>query len=541
MTKILPAADGRTDSGFPSGRERLGCFNVRKLGWYAVSAVVAAMILGGVLLLAANLYVQSLTVQARIRQALVSALKMPVEIKKTTLTPWEGLRIDGITAHPEGSTENFLTAQSFRVQFALLPLFHKSLTVQQVLLDQPDLAWAQNADGRWQFPPETIPAAKPPTPPVPPEQEAPIEPPVQPGEAPGPVVPPVAEATPDVAPPARQAKPAGKPDHGSYQVAVDVDRLKLRHGVLNFLDSHRRLVGRFEEVNLDTRLKGTDHAAGALWFGKAMLPRAGVTFTDFHSDFTYDKRGLNLAHGSGKFAGGKVDLSCRIGLQEPGTPFETACHIEDVSLDELVKEAGGRPKFAEGRLRGDIQAAGLAGDRESRRASGLVQLVNARFTNLPLLQTIGDALRIEDISHLEFKKAELDYALEGTILHVKPLTLVSNNLQIAAQGDYDTEADRLVLRARLTIDRAVGRQLPQFVESNFLPCGSGAPEGSRYMDFDITGTLNKPRSDLFAKVLQGSAASLLENLFAPKKKHEKKAPKQQQPPGEQNNGSGDGI
>ena len=52
------------------------------------------MILGGVMLLAANLYVQSPTVQQRIRQALTATLHMPVTIRKITLSPWEGLRID---------------------------------------------------------------------------------------------------------------------------------------------------------------------------------------------------------------------------------------------------------------------------------------------------------------------------------------------------------------------------------------------------------------------------------------------------------------
>lgn len=522
---------------------------MRKLGWYAVSAAVAAIILGGVLLLAANLYVQSQTVQAQIRRTLVSTLKMPVEIKKTTITPWEGLRIDGITARPEGSADSFLTAKSFRADVAFLPLLSKHFVVQQVLLDQPDLAWAQNASGRWQFPPDTEHANKSPVAPAPSEEvpaspRVPAVPPAASPVAPSPAPPVVASGTPALLLP--EAKPE-KLDHRPSRITVDVDRLKLRHGVLNFLDSRRRLVGRFEEVNLDSKVRGTDRATGTLWFGKAVLSRAGVTLTDFHSDFTYDERGLDLFHSGAKLAGGQIDLKGHIGLQEPGSPFEAAGHIENVSLDELVRQAGGRPKLAEGRLRGDIKASGLAADRESRRASGQVQLVDARFTNLPLLQTIGDALRIEDISHLQFKKAQLDYALEGMVLHVMPLVLVSNNLQIAAQGDYNVEDDRLALRARLTIDRAVGRQLPQFIESNFQPSGSGFPEGSRYMDFDITGSLNKPRSDLFTKVLQGSAASLLENLFAPKKKHDKKVPKPHQenapPPsdGGTGTGNGDGI
>ena len=252
---------------------------------------------------------------------------------------------------------------------------------------------------------------------------------------------------------------------------------------------------------------------------------------------------MDLHDGKGQLAGGKINLDYHLGIQEPGSPFSATCHVENVSLDELITQAGGRPGFASGRLRGDIKAWKSSGDQESRQATGQIQLVDARFINLPLLESIGDALHIEDISHLQFKKAQIDWALDGAVMHIQPLVLVSNDLQITAQGDYRMEDDRLALRARLTIDRAVGRQLPQFIESNFQPCGDEAP-GSRYMDFDITGTLNKPKSDLFAKVLQGSANSLLENLFAPKKKHEKKAPKHDessQPPTDQANDGNDGT
>ena len=52
--------------------------------------LVAVLILGSVLLLAANLYVQSPMVQQRIRHALTTTLHMPVSIRKITVTPWEG-------------------------------------------------------------------------------------------------------------------------------------------------------------------------------------------------------------------------------------------------------------------------------------------------------------------------------------------------------------------------------------------------------------------------------------------------------------------
>ena len=515
------------DSFFPSVRKRLVCFNVRKLGWYAVSAVVAAIILGGVLLLAANLYVQSQAVQGQIRHSLASSLKMPVEITKTTVTPWQGVRIDGIRMRPKHAAEDFLVAASFRVQFALAPLLRGNLIVQSVLLDQPEVAWAQNHEGRWLYPPDgkeadtaphlqrhknSVPAASPPEN-LPAVEQSPAEPATTPASPPlEPFYPPAGTPPPPATPPE------------SKRLPIAVDKLKLRHGVLNFLDARRQPIGRFDDVNLDSRVVSAEKATGAFWFDKASLPRIGLVLEDFRSGFTYDGNKLDLHHGTGKIAGGTIQLDYHLAAGENGSPFTAACHVNNVSLEELIVQAGGRPGLAEGRLQGDIEAAGDAGDAESRRATGRIRLTDARFANLPILQTIGEALRIEDIRRLQFKKAQLDCALDGLVLQVNPLVLVSNDLQIDARGDYRLDNDRLNLHARLRIDENIGRQLPKFIEGNFQPCGDEAP-GSRYMDFDITGTMSRPKSNLLTKIVSGSANNLLQSLFGTKKKHDKKPPK----------------
>ena len=205
-----------------------------------------------------------------------------------------------------------------------------------------------------------------------------------------------------------------------------------------------------------------------MWFDKALLPKAGLVLTDFHSRFDYDGGSLDLPDGNGQLAGGTIQLKYHVETEEPGSPFKAAFHVEDVSLDELITQAGGRPKFAEGRLRGDIKVWKLTG--EDQQATGQIELVNGRFSNLPLLQTIGDALQIDDIRHLAFKKAQLDCALEGTVLHIQPLVLVSNNLQISARGDYRLDEDRLALHARLTIDRPIS---VRFLE--YMPIGMVSP------------------------------------------------------------------
>jgi hypothetical protein len=490
---------------------------VRKLGWYAVSAVVGALILGGVLLLGANLYVQSLAAQHRIRQALATSLKMPVSLRKTTITPWDGLRIDGIVARvgpdttlAEAARPDFLVANSFRIRFKLLPLLAGHFVISEVLLDHPQLAWPQDPEGRWQFPPESRPAKT-----KKPKHSEVTEPAIA-------AAPPGANSpTPAAAleSPPLPAPNKSEPIRPAVETPIAVDRLKLRHGSLELLDPRDQLIGRFEEVNVDGHLPDPAHASGEYWFDKAELPRADILLTNFHGCFTYvEDTELDLSAGQGDLAGGSLLLTCHLALGDPGSPYNAQCHIENVSVARLFLESGSKMQPVQGRLEGNFTISGLAGDAASRNGTGHFQLLNTHLKNLPLLQAFGEALRIQDLSQLHFKKADLECQLHGTTLMLDPLVLESRDLQLSVHGQYLAGEDRLDLHARLVIDQAIGHQLPQFIESNFIPCGDDAP-GSRFIDFTVTGPLSKPSTDLFDRVLSGPMNGLFENLLAPKPKN----------------------
>ncbi len=501
---------------------------MRKIGWYVVSASVAAFIVGCVLLLAANLYVQSQAVQQRIRQTLSAALRMPVSVKKTTVTPWEGLRIDGITAHPESAEPpiqpeatpvDYLLASSFRVRFALWPLLtRKELIIDEVLLDQPTVAWAQDAEGRWQLPPErSVPHKKlgtrghaksgPVPSPIPVPSDQPPAPPPETVAAQPPLPTPEATANDSA------DKPAGRPVVALHSI----EKIRLRHGDLAFLNNKRHQVGHFEEVDLDGRLADLEHAAGTVEFAKVSLPRVGLMLTNFRSDFVYGHdTGLDLSHGHAQLAGGQVSADYHLHTAEQQSPFTLQCRLDNVGLGQLLHEAGNHVKLIEGRLHGELQASGLSDDPASRSASGQIQLLNARVRDFPIFRLLGEVLRIDDLSHMEFKQAQLDYRLDGTVLQVNPLVLASNDLHITAQGKYLTENDRLDLHARLTVDEAVSRQLPPSVVAQFQP--DTATPGSRYIDFDVTGPASKPKTDLYKRILAPQVGDLLQSLLSSKLK-----------------------
>ncbi len=472
------------------------------------------------LLLAANLYVQSQTVQQRIRQALTSTLRMPVTIRKTTLSPWEGLRIDGISARSEGATRpaepDFLKAESFRVHFALWPLLQRRLVVNLVWLDKPDLTWAQDPDGRWQFPPnpDAERHRKKPAPASAPVSTVPdaVTPP-----------PPVVTTTPSPEPPA--APPTTRPLHRPEGFTVALDKFRLRHGNLDFLNARHRSIGLFEDVNLDGHLSNADHALGMVTCDKATLIHPGLALTKLHSDLVFDREeGLTLSGAGAAFAGGWVAANCHIGTREPGSPFSLDCDMEKVDLHQLLQQVTKHLELLEGSLQGKISVNGASGQTESRTATGRFELINARLKDFPLFQTFGDALHIADLSHMQFKVAQVDCRLDGTTLAIAPLLLVSNDLKITGQGNYSTDLDRLDLHARLVVDDAVSRQLPDFIGDQFKPAENEAP-GSRFIDFDVTGPLNDPKSNLYNRLLGNPVKELLNNIFSSKPKNKDKPPK----------------
>jgi hypothetical protein len=82
---------------------------------------------------------------------------------------------------------------------------------------------------------------------------------------------------------------------------------------------------------------------------------------------------------------------------------------------------------------------------------------------------------------------------------------------------------KLDLDARLSVSERVTRQLPQFVEKAFTP---GGVAGMRQIDFDVNGTLEKPKSNLLERLVgrnyESQAVGLFQSIFGIKKKEQRK-------------------
>src|SRR2546430_1923830 len=143
------------------------------------------------ILLGVTMYVQSRGTQVRIQQELSQRLGTTLRIQRISVTPWAGLKLTGITIPQTqpGVSSDFLKAKSFRLRIRFSSLFGGHLVIKEISLINPEVLWAQNADGKWRIPslpvetaaspPKTAavetPASAPSPPPVPtdPDPDAP--------------------------------------------------------------------------------------------------------------------------------------------------------------------------------------------------------------------------------------------------------------------------------------------------------------------------------------------------------------------------------
>lgn len=468
---------------------------MQKVGKSILIALGVALALAAVGVLGINLYVQSAGTQARIQRELSAALRVPVRMTGTTITPWSGLKVTGVTV-PQPDTEHegsFFEASSFAAFFEWMPLLHHRLVVNQITVNDPKVAWFQTKSGRWQLPSEVEEKSH-----LPPEQ-----------------------------PPA--AKPPAAPREKGQPFEISVDRLRVNRGAFVFYDARGNRVAAFSGVQLDSPKLDTRDIQGRATSAKATL-RDAIFFENLRVPFSYTAGTLSLRGVEAALDGGTLRGDVQIHTAEKHSPFTVDASFNGVNLDALLAAAGGVPGRATGTLAGWADIYGESGRPETLGGSGQITLAGGRLQH-EFFQLLGQALQIDELAMLNLKQAQLDYRLAEGSLWIDRLSFQAANLQLEAHGAARLSDGKLRLDARLTINGRIARQLPGFIEANFQP----APEPDlRYIDFAVTGTLSRPQTNLMERILgrkiEKEMGSLFQNIFkTKKKKKDKREPREPAP------------
>lgn len=483
---------------------------MKKLGRLLLWLLGGVVLLGCVVLLGVNLYVQSQGVHHRIQQELSQRLNTPLRLRQISVTPWSGLKLNGITIPQEkGRMDgNFLQAESFQLRVQFWSLFGDRLVIRQVSLIRPEVVWAQNSAGKWRLPELPPEAATAPPPPVP-ASSVPLTSPA------------VARATAPAGATLSPNDPALAPTPAEV-FTPEVQRVNLKEGDFTFLDSAGRVVAKFMGLDFRSSFRTATEIKGNASVEKISL-RDRFFIQGLESPLRYDPVGLAFSNISAHAAGGTMSGRFEMQLQAVDSPFTAQVKFRDLEAEKLMTNAGGPAGMIQGRVEGFLDAEGKTADSNALSGRGEIILRDGKLHQYSLLVALGQILQIDELMQLQLEQAEVKYHISPGIVTIDQLLLRSPNIRLTATGTINFRG-KLHLESQLALNDKVRRQLFAPIRENFQPLVE--PAGYAAVDFKISGTVDRPKTNLMDKLVGRDLRDLggvISSLFGHSKKKKKPA------------------
>ena len=195
-------------------------------------------------------------------------------------------------------------------------------------------------------------------------------------------------------------------------------------------------------------------------------------------------------------------------LTNRALPYRMHFQVTGVNINEIVSRAGGILDRAHGILQGSFQLAGYMKDPSLASGDGSLEIKTGYLDQYPMLKELGRWTQIDELQRLDLEQALSKFSVVGQDIKVDSLQLISKNCQVNLWGTVGS-AQKLDLNGRLTVSQFLSQKIPNELEENFAKSKDGE---SRYLDFQVTGSVFKPQTDLFERII-GDKGKLLKKLF----------------------------
>jgi hypothetical protein len=438
------------------------------------------------ILLGVNMYVQSRGTQARIQHELSQRLGTTLRIQRISVTPWAGLKLTGITIPQSqpGVPQDFLTAKTFRLRIRFSSLFGGQLVIKEISLINPEVVWAQNAEGKWRIP------------------SLPVEPPqVTTSAAPAEVAPPAAPVIPETTgaqepPPASVAPASRVVENSPAPFTPEVQRVSVVRARFRFLDEKLQSVATFDGVDFRSSARSANDLRGKITIAKTSL-RDRFFLQQLQSPLHYDANELDFSQISARAGDGQITGRFTIQPQAEDSPFTVSVKFKEVQADRIITEAGGTLGTVTGKLEGHLDARGNTADPDALSGSGEIILRDGQVRQYSLLSALGQLLQIQELQQLRLDQAQVKYHINPGVVTIDELVFRSENIRLSATGTVSFDG-KLHLESQLAVNEKVRGQLFRAIRDNFKPTEES---GYTAVNFQVSGTVGRPKMNLMDKLI----------------------------------------
>ena len=157
-------------------------------------------------------------------------------------------------------------------------------------------------------------------------------------------------------------------------------------------------------------------------------------------------------------------------------------------------------------------------DQASWVGGGHLEVRDGMFPRVEFLQAIGQLFHIGELAALKLRLGEVRFRVGEGYVWLDQCRLDGGDIVLAVPGKISF-GGALDLNSQLSLpESALGGKLGQILGSRFGPPDS---EGRRSVVFQVTGTAERPKTDLMERVVGGDlgkvVGGVLEGLFKPRK------------------------
>ena len=467
-----------TEGDFPRSVERISRMTL------LVIVGVAGLV--GLGLLAINLYVQSPGTQVRLREIVSENLGYPVSVFRISFTPWHGFHLEDVVIQDPSANYPLLKAEDLWIQCNYLPLLRRKLIVRQVYLSGAEIRIPTTA----RLDPEA-------------ETDKPAAP-ESVTEFGSKSVPPSIAKTDTTGSRSKKTVLAG--NHIPGNLWVEIRKFKIRHGTIYLLGAKGIPTATLRDI------EGSVQSHKSQYLGKVRIASAAladsINAEEISSPVKCSNGELSLENITAQISGGEIHGNFRADLTNSDLPYRLYFEMTGVNINEIVSRAGGILDRAHGILQGSFQLAGCMRDPSLASGDGSLEIKTAYLDQYPMLKALGRWTQIDELQRLDLERALSKFSVVGQDIKVDSVQLISKNCQVVLWGTVQS-AQKLDLNGRLTVSQFLSQKIPNELEENFAKSKDGE---SRYLDFQITGSVLKPQTDLVDRII-GDKAKLLKRLF----------------------------
>lgn len=399
-----------------------------------------------------------------IRAFVSNAAGVPVQFGRVELNIVKGITVEQVSAEnpPAVQEKKLLTTSRVMLAYNVLALLQKHVDITDVSFVSPQLALELDPNNKVVFPLKETPEPRPST-----------------------------------------AEKSWLDD-----VEVEIRSFNISNGGLVIKASDG--TERFRIVGLNNNAKMKQSAAGFNASGQAKIGQmflSKLLITDLQSPYTLGQGVLALPTIAGKAYRGTLTGAFEQKINHDELPFTFKLVGAQFDLNEMLKQLADKPDYISGQFSANTMWRGAMTNPRGISGKGDFEVVNGQLIQLGFFQQLAQVLGVKELAQPDFTKCRSEFTVENEVVNLSSFLLNSTLFDFSTTGTvgFDTV---LNLNCELIFKPDLVKLLPNLVADRLVTRADGA----RTVAFAVTGTTEKPQSDLWLKLAIGPTGDLQQGV-----------------------------